>query len=172
MFCPRCAAETVEEQKFCRRCGQSLAGARLALAGRAEDALPLVERARHVVHWLIGILGFALVTGIANTPPPATDTPIFVALVVTSLLLLSLLAVAAARLARARRLLGAAQPADAKEPAANSTGAPGEAAATNPQLPPAPAADPLGDFRAPHSVVEGTTVKLREPEKVRRPRPE
>jgi len=39
MFCPRCATENQPEQKYCRRCGQPLAGVHLALEGRVDEAI-------------------------------------------------------------------------------------------------------------------------------------
>ncbi len=39
MFCPGCATENGSEQGFCRRCGLSLSGVRMASEGRLDEAL-------------------------------------------------------------------------------------------------------------------------------------
>lgn len=39
MFCPGCATENGSEQGFCRRCGLSLSGVRIASEGRLDEAL-------------------------------------------------------------------------------------------------------------------------------------
>ncbi|MCA1616460.1 MAG: hypothetical protein LC800_20670, partial [Acidobacteria bacterium] len=173
MFCPRCATENGEEQKFCRRCGLPLAGARLALEGRVEEAQPLVEKARNILYWMIGILVLTLVIMVVNSPPLASKEVqlAFITAVLLGLLLLPLLAFCAAQLAEAARRLDVRKPSAPKESADAAPGELDQAASTSPQLPPAPATDPLA-FRAPHSGVEDTTVKLREPEKVRRARPD
>ena len=46
MFCPQCATENDSQQGYCRRCGLPLAGARLALERRFDQALAEVEAAR------------------------------------------------------------------------------------------------------------------------------
>ena len=167
MFCPRCATENGEEQKFCRRCGLSLAGVRFALAGRVEEAEPLVKKARNLLTWAFWIFGCAVVNCILSSND---QWAVFVVAVVGCVLLLTVLILAAARLSAAQKLFGAPKSSD-EEATEDSRPAVEGAADTNPQLPPAPPPDPLGGFRAPHSVAEGTTIKLREPEKVRRPRP-
>ena len=39
MFCPLCNTENESEQGYCRQCGLPLSGVRLAISGRAEEAL-------------------------------------------------------------------------------------------------------------------------------------
>jgi len=171
MFCPRCATENNETQKFCRQCGLSLGVARLALDGRAEDALPLVKNAQATVGWCIGVVVLVLLTLIFNAPP-VWGAVMLATVVGLGLVPLALLITSAVQLARARRLFGAPQSPGADE-ATVSLDPLNEAAATNPQLPPAPAADPLiSDMRAPYSVVEDTTGRLREPGEARRERRE
>jgi hypothetical protein len=169
MFCPRCATENGEEQKFCRRCGLSLSGIRFALVGRVAEAGPLFEKAQNLVSWALIIFGITAVNCLLNSNDPSAQ--LFTALVGGGFLL-TVLIFAAARLSAARKLFGAQPPADAEGSPAAEPSAVEAGAATNPQLPPAPEPNPLEAFRVPNSVAEGTTVKLREPEKVRRPRPE
>lgn len=168
MFCPRCATENGEEQKFCRRCGLSMSGVRFALVGRVEQAQPLVEKGRNSVKWALIVFVITAVNCLLNSNDPSARV---FSVVVGGGIMLALLIFAATRLSAAQNLFGAPRPADADEPPAPATAALEDGAATNPQLPPAPAADPLAAFRAPHSVAEGTTIKLKEPEKMRRPRP-
>ena len=71
MFCPSCATENQPEQKYCRRCGQPLAGVHLALEGRVDEAIKTLRigektsRAKFfllaaalllVVPWIVGML--------------------------------------------------------------------------------------------------------------------
>ena len=39
MFCPLCNTQNEAERGYCRQCGLSLSGVRLAVVGRAEEAL-------------------------------------------------------------------------------------------------------------------------------------
>lgn len=39
MYCPRCNTQNEPEQAYCRHCGLSLSGVRLAIEGRAEETL-------------------------------------------------------------------------------------------------------------------------------------
>ena len=43
MFCPKCATENDVDKSYCRKCGQSLAAVRLALDGRIDEAIKIVE---------------------------------------------------------------------------------------------------------------------------------
>lgn len=45
MFCPRCATENNEQQKYCRQCGTPLTYVRAALEGHIDKALAQMERA-------------------------------------------------------------------------------------------------------------------------------
>lgn len=46
MFCPQCATENDLQQGYCRHCGLPLAGARLALERRFDQALAEIEASR------------------------------------------------------------------------------------------------------------------------------
>jgi hypothetical protein len=168
MFCPRCATENAGAERFCRRCGLSLPAVRLALEGRVEEAQPLVRKAQNSAGWALMIFCFTIANLVINYFLGDSNSLVFTAVVGVNLLLLFLI-LAAVRLAQAQKLV-------APEKTAGAQAAPDAPLATdaetNPQLPPAPATDPLEEFRAPGSVTEDATLKLAEPVKTRRPRPE
>ena len=75
MYCPRCAAQNLDDAKFCRGCGTSLETVALALAGQYQPAANSKEFSKD---WLavrhegvqrlirgIGLLGAALLIGVA-----------------------------------------------------------------------------------------------------------
>jgi hypothetical protein len=49
MFCPRCATKNESGQSHCRQCGLALAGAWLALDGRAGESLEKLNRAQELI---------------------------------------------------------------------------------------------------------------------------
>ncbi len=46
MYCPRCAAQTVDDAKFCRSCGADLKAVALALAGQNLPAKSCKDKAK------------------------------------------------------------------------------------------------------------------------------
>lgn len=75
MYCPRCAAQNLDDAKFCRGCGTSLETVALALSGQYQPAANSGEFSKD---WLavrhegvqklirgIGLLGAALLIGVA-----------------------------------------------------------------------------------------------------------
>ena len=75
MYCPRCAAQNLDDAKFCRGCGTSLETVALALTGQYQPASNSGELPRD---WMavrhegvqrlirgIGLLGAALLIGVA-----------------------------------------------------------------------------------------------------------
>ena len=75
MYCPRCAAQNLDDAKFCRGCGTSLETVELALAGQYQ---PPADSKEFSKDWLtvrhegvqslirgIGLLGAALLIGVA-----------------------------------------------------------------------------------------------------------
>ena len=66
MFCPQCAAENETDKSFCRRCGQPLAAVRLALEGRVDEAIKIVEGDKMLSDYRlrVGIAGVVIVTSI------------------------------------------------------------------------------------------------------------
>jgi hypothetical protein len=75
MFCPRCAAQNVDDAKFCRACGTNLESIALALSGqykpaRADDVYEesWLDKRREGVNKLVragGLLGSSLLIGAA-----------------------------------------------------------------------------------------------------------
>ncbi|HEY7785735.1 MAG TPA: zinc ribbon domain-containing protein [Pyrinomonadaceae bacterium] len=68
MFCPKCGTENSLEQKYCRHCGQSLAGVRLALEGRVDRAISTLQNEmKSTRHWIrIGMILFVLLAALAT----------------------------------------------------------------------------------------------------------
>src|SRR3712207_6576703 len=64
MFCPQCATENNDGQKFCRQCGLSLLGARFALEGRATDLIRRGKQAQLMV--LAGTISSLLGLGLLS----------------------------------------------------------------------------------------------------------
>ena len=49
MFCPRCCTENSSQQKYCRRCGLPLLGARLSLEGRTDEAIAKLRKGMNML---------------------------------------------------------------------------------------------------------------------------
>ena len=75
MYCPRCAAQNLDDAKFCRGCGTSLETVALALSGQYHPAEGAEEQSKD---WLsvrhegvqkmiraVGLLGASLLVGVA-----------------------------------------------------------------------------------------------------------
>jgi len=50
MYCPKCSAQNEPEQKYCPHCGLTLAPVRLALDGRAEEAIAKFQRGKKSIY--------------------------------------------------------------------------------------------------------------------------
>jgi hypothetical protein len=50
MFCPRCGTQDKLEQVFCRQCGQSLSGVRLAVQGSPVKSLEALKAGEKLIH--------------------------------------------------------------------------------------------------------------------------
>ena len=66
MFCPQCATENDKDKSYCRRCGQSLTAVRLALEGRVDEAIKIVEGDKMLsgYRFRIGIAGLVILAAI------------------------------------------------------------------------------------------------------------
>jgi zinc-ribbon domain len=81
MYCPRCAAQNLDDAKFCRACGTNLESVALALADKYQPARASVDEDRRATaeeRWLekrsegtgsivkgVGLLGASLLIGVA-----------------------------------------------------------------------------------------------------------
>ena len=153
MFCPKCATENQPEQKYCRRCGQPLAGVHLALEGRVDEAIKTLrigEKTPRVKYVLLAI-AFVLLSG-TMARALRTGVPLtFLLAPVWGLLLGLLIGLSrrAFRLRRVKRLLDA-------EVGFKSLTADAAARAELPIASSAPRPTPV-------SVTENTTLDLESP---------
>ena len=159
MFCPRCAIENQLEQKFCRRCGQPLAGVQLALEGRVDEAIKTLGIGEKKPRVRFVLLAVALLLLSSTTIRGLmTGAPLTFLLMPAWGLLLGLLIVLSKRafkLWHVKRLLNARV--EFKSLTAN--------AAASPDLPIASSASPLKP-PVPVSVTENTTLDLKSPKQM------
>jgi zinc-ribbon domain len=66
MFCPKCGANNLDEQRFCRGCGHGLVSHRLALEGKVEDAGAHVKSGSLLVSVGLIIVGIVKLNLLAN----------------------------------------------------------------------------------------------------------
>jgi hypothetical protein len=155
MFCPLCNTLNESEQAYCRQCGLSLGGVRLAISGRAGEALSRYQKGGGalsagavvlVVCVLIAVLNFFLSSEPRNY---GTLINLLVGLVVA----LPLIIVGAARVSRAGALLkdDGATAGQIRGPAGEPASLPPETRRIDP-----PAESPA----AGNTVTEQTTLEL------------
>jgi hypothetical protein len=162
MFCPRCATENKQEQKYCRQCGLTLPAIRLALEGRVDEAIQKYRKSETFLDWgfvvlLIGGLN-AGANAFFNAWQPAIFSGLlgFVAGIILILMGLS-------PMGKARKILS--PPDKTVEPETPALDQSTRAASA---LPPAPITEELLRPPArPVSVVENTTLDLKHPEGMR-----
>jgi hypothetical protein len=153
MFCPRCATENQPEQKYCRRCGQPLAGVHLALEGRVDEAIKTLrigEKSPRVKFVLLAIALLLLL--ITTTNALRTGAPLAFLLMPAWGLLLGLLiglSKRAFKLRRVKRLLNAGV--EFKSLTTSAAASPDLTVASISSAPNQP---------APVSVTENTTIDL------------
>jgi hypothetical protein len=158
MFCPSCATENQPEQKYCRRCGQPLAGVHLALEGRVDEAIKTLRIGEKTPRVKFLLLAAALLLlSITTIHALRTGAPLAFLLMPACGLLLGLLiglSKRAFKLWHVKRLLNARV--EFRSLTANSVASPDFAIASN-----SSAAKPL----VPVSVTENTTLELSSPQK-------
>ena len=107
MFCPRCNTQNESEQKYCRQCGLPLSSIRLALEGRAEEALSKYKKGGRalsagtiilIVCVLIALLNFFL-----SSEP--RNYGVLINLLIGLLVALPMIITGLVRVSRAERLL-------------------------------------------------------------------
>lgn len=158
MFCPRCGAENVEAQGFCRRCGMSLAAVRLASEGRLDDGLAKLGKGAGNVTAGAVVFAIGLVNAAVNNIFFDSWLSAYISILAGSAVGVPLFAVGLSRVKHARRILTGE--ADAESLAEDAKSLEGEARPTT-LLPEADAgAFDAAAVAARDSVTEHTTLKL------------
>ena len=155
MYCPQCGDHNETQQSFCRQCGLSLAGVRLAVDGRVDEVMTKFGKAEDLLAG--GLLTFAIffVGAIVSLVIGGT-VPFAISLVLGLAICLPLVIKGLVRVDRLGRVL------DPKNtPSDNLLTEAGRPAA---ELTAARPTDPLVDkLSAPNSITENTTLNLKTP---------
>lgn len=160
MFCPRCATENKLEQRYCRQCGLTLPAVRLALEGQIDEAIKKYKKSESAFDWAFVVLLIGGVNAAINAFFHAWPVAI-ISGALGFVFGIILILVAMSRMGKASKLLNPPEKKD--EPANLALNQPEHAA--NAALPPAPVTEELKRRPArPPSVVENTTMKLKQPE--------
>lgn len=158
MFCPRCGTENKLEQHYCRQCGLTLPAVKLALEGHVDEAIGNLKTSKTMLEWGLIIFVLGLLNAGINAFLHAWQSAIFsgaVGLLVGKTLIL----IAMLRIWRANKLLN---PPEKKDEPQSPVLTQSEHAGAG--LPPAPITEELRRTPArPHSVIENTTLKLKQP---------
>src|SRR5687767_8843399 len=157
MYCPKCSAQNEPEQKYCPHCGLTLAPVRLALDGRAEEAIAKFQRGKKSIYGSAMTLGIWSGCALINTLLIPSPWNVYVAGVNVALGLLIAVPMGVtgyARLSRAERVLDRkGNRGNALEDQSRHSQLPvPKASTTNPLFSSAP---------APGSVTEHTTRNLK-----------
>lgn len=155
MYCPRCNTENESEQKYCRQCGLQLIGIRLALEGRAEEALTEYKKGGGALSAAAVILMVCVLVALLNffLSSEPRSYGVLINLLIGVLVALPMVIAGLVRVSRAGRLLSE----DSAPPLINKQ-------TDGPEfLPPAShKIDPLAEgWSRPGSVTEQTTHKLK-----------
>ena len=157
MYCPTCGVQNEPEQAYCRRCGQSLSGVKLAVEGRADQGLQkLVAGQKFVNAGAATLVAFTLIGLALSIPGFLSHNAELISVAIINLLLgsligLPLIYVGKAGVNRAARLLSKSE----AQPALNNTQQPGKLLTQDPNT------QSLG-VPVPGSVTEHTTLNLPE----------
>jgi hypothetical protein len=156
MFCPLCSTENEAGQGYCRQCGLSLGGVRLAVSGRAGEALSRYKKGGGALSAGAVVLAVCVMVAILNfflsSEPRNFGT--LINLLVGLAVALPMIIVGAARVSRAGAMLKGDGATDGQ-----ISGRAGEFAALPPET---RHSDPVaGSPSAANTVTEQTTLKLR-----------
>ncbi len=160
MFCPRCSAQNKLEQKYCRQCGLSLPGVRLALEGKIDEAAATIEKDFDKL--ASGVITFAIFALIALVSSFFSGFNAAINLILGLLIAGPMIYRGLKRLDRAIKLI------DPKEQKQKQISEPADheslsqMAPANAALPPVPDTDPLLSTPPPGSVAEHTTLNLKQ----------
>jgi hypothetical protein len=154
MFCPKCGANNLDEQRFCRGCGHGLVSHRLAMEGKVEDAGTHIKSGSMLVSIGLIIIGIVKLNLIANLIFTPTKWSIIFNLSLLLLVAVPLVVAGVVRIGNAKRALKSSEA--ARAPALD-------------EPPPArmAAAPATGTIIDRPSVTEHTTLELKEPKPTR-----
>jgi uncharacterized membrane protein YuzA (DUF378 family) len=156
MFCPRCATENKNEQRYCRQCGLTLSTIRLALEGQVDAAIQKYKKCENTLDWGFIILLIGGLNAGINAFFRAWPVVIFSG-VIGFLVGITLILIGLSRMGHATKMLN--PPEKKVEPETNALNQPEHA---NSALAPAPITEELRRTPArPPSVIENTTLELK-----------
>jgi hypothetical protein len=151
MFCPKCGANNLDEQRYCRGCGHGLASHRLAMEGKVEDDGTHIKSGSLLVSIGLIVVGIVKLNLLLNLIFSPSKFSVIFNLLLLLIIAVPLIVAGIFRLGRAKRALSSPQEVGDETIAAD------EAA----QLAAAPTTDHLIDLPL---VTEHTTLELKEPE--------
>jgi hypothetical protein len=159
MFCPRCSAQNKPDQKFCRHCGLSLPGVRLALEGKIDEASATIEKDFNKL--ASGVFTLAIFALIALASSFFSGFNAAINLILGLLIAGPMIYIGLKRLERSIKLIDPKEQNQKRisEPADQAS--PNQAEQANAALTPVPDTDPLLSTPAPGSVAEHTTLNLK-----------
>jgi uncharacterized membrane protein YvbJ len=159
MFCPRCATENKNEQRYCRQCGLTLPAVRLALEGRVDEAIQKYKKSETILGWGFVLLLIGALNAGVNAFFSAWQSAIFsgaIGFVIGVVLILMGLS----RMGRARKMLDPPEKQIEPDAAAIDESRQADAA-----LPPASITEEIIQTPARrHSVIDNTTINLKRPQ--------
>jgi hypothetical protein len=160
MFCPKCGAQNLVEQKYCRSCGHQLTSHRAALEGEYEDATAHLKKGSALVSTGLVVGGICKLNILASWFMGADNLGIIINTLVALLIAIPLITIGVIRLGQARRVLSP------KDPPGNEAVDKSTERAIH--LPAAPTTDRSISLPAmPASVTEHTTLDLIPPQQTR-----
>ena len=155
MFCPKCGAENLLEQKYCRGCGHQLTGHMIALKGKLQDATINVKKGSDLVAIGLIIIGICKLNILLNLFVSSDHWGILFNVMLALIIGVPLIVIGVKRLTRAEKIL---IPKDEPDQSAIDT--------SSELIKQSRAADTDRPISIP-SVTEHTTLELKEREQIR-----
>lgn len=154
MFCPKCGTQNLIEQKYCRSCGHHLAAHTVALEARVDDASAYLRKGSLLVSSGLIVVGVAKLNILASFFLGSDKFGVILNLLILLLIAVPLITFGLICIGQAKRALAPKQQ-------------DGDRAITSADLDQLPAADTDRSISIP-SIVEHTTLELKEPERARK----